>query len=157
MLANYREPLTWAWLGRVGTRTGNRLVRGKTGVTQIWRARDGFVTWSLVDNPPMMRAMVGAMGDSAPLLAGVDWDDVLVADAPQETIAEWEQEVAAFFAVKDRGELFALSTRLGLGLSPIDDVPDVLASDHLGTRDLWDEVDGVRLPGRLWVTKGAAP
>ena len=155
VLANYREPLTWAWLNRIGSRTGNRLVRGKTGVTQVWRARDGFVTWSLVDNPPMMRAMVKVMGDAAGRLAEVDWDNVLVADAPQDVIGGWEEEVAAFFAGKDRAELLALSAQLGLGLSPIDEIEDVLASDHLAARDLWDVADGRRLPGRLWVTKGA--
>lgn len=152
VLANYREPLSWAWMGRVGTRTGNRLVRGKTGVRQIWRARDGFVTWSLVDNPPMMRGMVEVMGEAAHALADVDWDAVLVADAPAETIAKWEEEVGAFFAGKDRAELSALSAQRGLGLSTIDEIPDVLASEHLAARGLWDESGGLKLPGQLWVT-----
>jgi crotonobetainyl-CoA:carnitine CoA-transferase CaiB-like acyl-CoA transferase len=154
VLANYREPLSWAWLGRVGTRTGNLLVRGDTGVRQVWRARDGFVTWALVDNPPMMRAMVKAMGDQARALAEVDWDATLVADAPVEMIARWESEVAAFFAGRDRGELFAMSMEQALGLSPIDEVADVLASEHLAARRLWDEDGDLRLPGRLWVTSG---
>ncbi|MGZ8350504.1 MAG: CoA transferase [Allosphingosinicella sp.] len=155
VLANYREPLTWAWQNRIGSRTGNRLVRGKTGVTQVWQARDGYVTWSLVDNPPMMRAMVKAIGPQAGRLAEVDWDNVLVADAPQDVIGGWEKEVGAFFAGKDRADLLAMSARLGLGLSPIDEVADVLASEHLAARELWDEADGVRLPGRLWVATGA--
>jgi crotonobetainyl-CoA:carnitine CoA-transferase CaiB-like acyl-CoA transferase len=152
VLANYREPLSWAWLGKVGTRTGNLLVRGATGVRQVWRARDGFVTWALVDNPPMMRAMVRVMGGEARALAEVDWDSTLVADAPAEMIALWEAEVAAFFAGRDRADLFDLSTTQALGLSPIDEVDDVLASAHLAARGLWDEADGLRLPGQLWVT-----
>src|SRR3569623_2591124 len=57
VLANYREPLTWEWVGRGGNRTGNLLVRGKSGVRQVWDCADGFVTWALVDNQAMMRAV----------------------------------------------------------------------------------------------------
>lgn len=152
VLANYREPLTWGWTGRVGNRTGNLLVRGKSGVRQIWPCADGHVTWALVDNPPMMRGMVKAMGDAAGPLARVDWDAILVADTPRETLIEWETAVAAFFARHSRAELGAMSTSGGLGLSWIDTPRDVLASDHLAARGLWRAVDGMTLPGKLWVS-----
>ncbi|ODP37764.1 CoA transferase [Sphingomonas turrisvirgatae] len=152
VLANYREPLTWGWTGRIGNRTGNLLIRGKSGVRQIWPCADGFVTWALVDNPPMMRAMVKAMGDAAGPLAGVDWDSILVADTPREQLLEWEHAVEAFFARHTRAELGTLSTRGGLGLSWIDSPADALASDHLRARGLWTEVDGIQLPGKLWVS-----
>lgn len=152
VLANYREPLTWAWVGRVGNRTGNLLVRGKSGVRQVWECADGHVTWALVDNPPMMRGMVKAMGDAAGPLADIDWDSLLVADVPRETLAGWEDIVAAFFLRHTRAELGAMSTAGGLGLSWIDTPADALASDHLATRGLWRDVDGVKLPGRLWVS-----
>ena len=152
VLANYREPLTWGWVGRVGNRTGNLLIRGKSGVRQIWECADGFVTWALVDNPPMMRGMVKAMGDAAGPLAEVDWDAILVADMPRETLAAWEDIVAAFFMRHTRAELGAMSTSGGLGLSWIDTPQDALASEHLAARGLWTDVDGVKLPGKLWVS-----
>lgn len=152
VLANYREPLTWGWVGRVGNRTGNLLVRGKSGVRQIWPCADGFVTWALVDNPPMMRGMVKAMGDAAGPLGDVDWDAILVADMPRETLAAWEEVVAAFFLRHSRAELGAMSTSGGLGLSWIDTPRDALASEHLAARGLWTDVDGVKLPGKLWVS-----
>jgi crotonobetainyl-CoA:carnitine CoA-transferase CaiB-like acyl-CoA transferase len=148
--ANYRDPLTWAWAGRVGSRTGNLLVRGKSGVTQVWRCADGFVTWSLVDNPPMMRAMARIMGKDAGPLQDIDWDSMLVADLPRDTLVEWESYVSAFLATRTRAELGALSAEHGLGLSYIEAPLDVLDSTHLAERDLWRTVDGVRLPGRLW-------
>jgi crotonobetainyl-CoA:carnitine CoA-transferase CaiB-like acyl-CoA transferase len=154
VLANYREPLTWGWTGRVGARTGNLLVRGKSGVRQIWQAADGHVTWALVDNPPMMRAFVAQMGDMAGELAAVDWDAILVADTAQETLQRWERLVAAWLATRPRAELTGLSNRHGMGLSAIDSVTDVLASDHLAARGLWrdDAIDGrrVRVPGPLF-------
>ncbi|MFD1787887.1 CoA transferase [Sphingomonas floccifaciens] len=152
VLANYREPLTYGWTGRVGGRTGNLLIRGKSGVRQIWPCADGWVTWALVDNPPMMRAMVKALGDSAGPLGSVDWDAVLVADVPRETLLEWETIVEAFFLRHTRAELGRLSTETGLGLSWIDTPEDALESAHLRARGLWRDVDGVTLPGPLWVS-----
>lgn len=157
VLANYREPLTWGWTGRIGNRTGNLLIRGKSGVRQIWPCADGFVTWALVDNPPMMRGMVKAMGDAAGPLAGVDWDSILVADTPREQLVEWEDAVEAFFARHTRAQLGDMSTTGGLGLSWIDTPQDALDSAHLNARGLWRDVDGVRLPGRLWVSSLETP
>ena len=107
VLANYREPLTWGWTGRIGKRTGNLLIRGKSGVRQVWPCKDGWVTWALVDNPPMMRAMVALLGDKAGPLAAVEWDKVLVADIPRETLVEWEAIVADYFLTQTRAELGA--------------------------------------------------
>ena len=152
VLANYREPLTWGWTGRIGNRTGNLLVRGKSGVRQVWECADGWVTWALVDNPPMMRGMVKAMGEAAGPLAAIDWDAILVADVPRETLIEWEAVVEGFFLKHTRAELGAMSTSGGLGLSWIDTPEDALASEHLNARGLWRDVDGVKLPGKLWVS-----
>lgn len=161
VLANYREPLTWEWAGRVGHRTGNLLVRGKSGVRQIWDCADGFVTWALVDNQPMMRAVVARLAEDgmAGALAEVDWDAILVADMPRETLIEWETIVEAWLATKTKAELTALSNKHGMGLSAISDVDDMLASQHLAARGLWEEaeVDGrtVRVPGPLFQETGA--
>ncbi len=159
VLANYREPLMWQFAGRIGRRTGNLLVRGKSGVRQIWSCRDGYVTWSLVDNPGMMRAMVTVMHEHgmAGELTQVDWDATLVADTPRETLETWEACVEAFFLKYTRSELSGWSVAHGLGLSPIDEIDDVLASEQLRSRSMWKEVeraDGtiVAVPGRLFVT-----
>jgi crotonobetainyl-CoA:carnitine CoA-transferase CaiB-like acyl-CoA transferase len=156
VLANYREPLTWEWNGKVGTRTGNLLIRGKSGVRQVWRAKDGWVTWALVDNQPMMRATVARMAEDgmAGELADVDWDAILVADMPQDILQRWESVVEAWLATKDRATLTILSNKHGMGLSAISEVEDVLASDHLAARGLWEEttIAGkvVKVPGPLF-------
>jgi crotonobetainyl-CoA:carnitine CoA-transferase CaiB-like acyl-CoA transferase len=156
VLANYREPLTWEWVGKVGTRTGNLLIRGKSGVRQVWAAKDGWVTWALVDNPPMMRATVARMAedDMAGELADVDWDAILVADMPQDVLQCWEKQVEAWLATKHRATLAQLSNKYGMGLSAISEVDDVLASDHLAARQFWDEAHvedrTVKVPGPLF-------
>jgi len=157
VLANYREPLTWEWTGRIGNRTGNLLVRGKSGVRQVWPCKDGFVTWALVDNPSMMRNMVEVMGPAAGELADVDWNGILVADVPRPLLEQWEALIEAFFLRHTRAELGALSVDSALGLSWIDMPEDVLASEHLEARGLWVEVDGLKAPGPLWVSDASTP
>lgn len=158
VLANYREPLMWQFAGRIGRRTGNLLVRGKSGVRQIWSCRDGYVTWSLVDNPGMMRAMVRVMDQCgmAADLTTIDWDATLIADTPRTTLEAWEGHVEAFFLKHTRLELSRWSVAHGLGLSPIDEIDDVLASEQMRARSMWQDVerDGatVSVPGPLFVT-----
>lgn len=157
-LANYREPIMYEWTGRIGKRQGNLLVRGKSGVRQVWPCKDGHVTWSMIDNPPMMRALVSVMAEqgAAGELADIDWDSTLVADTPQPTLDRWQSIVAAFFAAHTKAELGAWSLEKGWGLSVINTPQDVRASDHLAARglfvDIRDEIRGTTasLPGPLF-------
>jgi crotonobetainyl-CoA:carnitine CoA-transferase CaiB-like acyl-CoA transferase len=139
VLAGYRDPIVWEWTGRIGQRTGNRLVRGASGVRQVWRVRDGYVTWSLVDNPGMMRGMAALMAatGAADALAGIDWDKVLVAETPQAQIDVWEQALEHWFAGQSKHELARLSAERGLGLSKIDTPEEALEADQWRARDFW--------------------
>jgi crotonobetainyl-CoA:carnitine CoA-transferase CaiB-like acyl-CoA transferase len=157
-LANYREAVMHEWTGRIGRRRGNMLVRGKTGVRQVWPCRDGYVTWSMIDNPSMMRAVVKVMSEHgvAGELSAIDWDNTLVADTAQETIERWQGVVEAFFASQTKAALGAWSLERGWGLSVIHDPKDVRENDHLRARGLFvpvaDEASGksVSLPGPLF-------
>ncbi|MAQ85870.1 MAG: carnitine dehydratase [Maritimibacter sp.] len=148
-LANYREAVMYEHTGRIGTRQGNMLVRGKSGVRQIWPCADGFVTWSMIDNPGMMRALVRVMQaeGAAGELADIDWDDILVADTDQEIIERWQAVVAAFFAKHDRQTLADWSLEHGWGLSPIIKLSEVPDSPQMRARGVFD-ADGV--PGPLF-------
>jgi crotonobetainyl-CoA:carnitine CoA-transferase CaiB-like acyl-CoA transferase len=160
VLANYREPVVWEWEKRIGRRTGNMLIRGGSGVRQVWPCLDGFVTWSLVDNPGMIRGMIAFMqaeglGDE---LASVDWDNTLLANAPQADIARWEAALEPFFARHTKTELAKMSNDKGLGLSQIDTPDDVRASAQEAARDFWRRIDdqarglAYSLPGPLFLS-----
>jgi len=157
-LANYREAVMYEWTGRIGRRRGNMLVRGKSGVRQVWPCLDGYVTWSMIDNPSMMRAVVKVMEEHgvAGELSAIDWDNTLVADTAQETIDRWQGVVETFFAGQTKAALGAWSLERGWGLSVIHDPKDVRENDHLRARGLFvsvtDEVDGrsTELPGPLF-------
>lgn len=158
VLANYREAIMYEWTGRIGRRTGNQLVRGKSGVRQVWPCADGYVTWSMIDNPSMMRSMVTVMKDRqvAGELADIDWDAILVADTPQETIDRWQSVFGRFFSTLTRAELGTLSLERGWGLSVIKNLDDVRNDVHLRDRNLFvpvqDEASGdeTLLPGPLF-------
>ena len=165
VLAGYRDPLVWEWTGRIGQRTGNKLVRGKSGVRQVWRAKDGYVTWSLVDNLGMVKGMIALMqadGAASPL-AEVDWENTLLADAPQEQIEAWEAVLERWFATKSKDELAAYSAEKGLGLSKIDSPQDALDNPHWAARGFWrrlkDPDRGLDLPypGPLFRSTAVAP
>ena len=142
VLSNYREALMYEWTGRIGRRHGNLLVRGKSGVRQVWPCKDGHVTWSMIDNPSMMRAVVSVLEEkgAAGELSQIDWDNTLVADTPQETIERWQAIIADFFASHTREELGAWSLKTGWGLSVIYSPQDVRGSEHLKARGLFVEV-----------------
>ncbi len=160
VLANYRDPLVFDWEGRIGRRTGNQLVRGRSGVRQVWPAKDGYVTWALVDNPGMMKGMVGYMrakGVGGELLT-IDWEHILVANADQADIERWEALIEPFFLAHTKEELFKMSNDAGLGLSRIDDPDDALASPQWNHRRFWRIVDdqarglALSLPGALFTS-----
>ncbi|GGL61514.1 CoA transferase [Wenxinia marina] len=142
-LANYREAVMYAWTGRVGRRTGNRLVRGSSGVRQVWPCADGYVTWSMIDNPNMMRSLVRVMEaeGAAGELSDIVWEDILVADTDQAVIDRWQEVFGAFFASHDKATLADWSLRHGWGLSAIATLDEVRGSPHLADRGLWVEVD----------------
>jgi crotonobetainyl-CoA:carnitine CoA-transferase CaiB-like acyl-CoA transferase len=165
VLAGYRDPIVWEWTGRLGQRTGDRLVRGKSGVRQIWAARDGYVTWSLVDNPAMVKGIVALMAadGAAGSLAEVDWDNILLADAPQERIDAWEAELAAWFRTRERDDLARLSAERGLGLSRIDTPEEALANPNWRSRGFWRTLEDsgrgltLPLPGPLFRSSEVEP
>lgn len=152
-LAGYRDPIVWEWTGRIGVRTGNQLVRGSSAVKQVFACQDGWVTWGLVDNPGMLKGLTRIMkaeGADAGM-ADVDWDNTLLAEAPQKHIEAWETVLEAWFARHKADHLMALSAELGLGLSRIDSPDDVLAGAQHAARGLWRTTDGVTaLPGPLF-------
>ncbi|PJE31444.1 Crotonobetainyl-CoA:carnitine CoA-transferase CaiB [Pseudooceanicola antarcticus] len=145
-LSNYREAVMYEWTGRIGRRVGNRLVRGSSGVRQVWPCSDGFVTWSMIDNPGMMRALVRVMVEqgAAGELAEVDWGAILVADTDQEVIDRWQGIVAKFFARHDRATLAGWSLEHGWGLSAITKLSEVPESPQMKARGIFP--DGGTLP-----------
>ncbi len=47
-LANYWEPPRWEFEQRLVDRLGDRFSRGKGSTRQVWRCKDGYVTWTMM-------------------------------------------------------------------------------------------------------------
>jgi crotonobetainyl-CoA:carnitine CoA-transferase CaiB-like acyl-CoA transferase len=158
VLANYRTAIMYDWTGKIGMRAGNLLVRGASGVQQVWSCADGFVTWAMVDNPGMMRAVVRVMEeeDAAGELAGIDWENILVADTDQALIDRWQSIFGAFFARHARTQLEDWSLRNGWGLSPIIKLAEVPGSPQMLARGVFvEDAAGRRVPGPLFAVHPA--
>ena len=110
------------------------------------------MTWGLVDNPGMQKGLTKLMAadGSDAGMGDVDWDNTLLAEAPQKQIEAWERVLEAWFLRHGADHLMALSAELGLGLSRIDSPDDVLAAPQHAARGLWRDVGGVALPGPLF-------
>lgn len=160
-LANYRSAIQYEWTGRIAKRSGNLLVRGKSGVRQVWPCVDGHVTWSMIDNPNMMRSLVktlqaqGCAGE----LADIEWEAILVADTDQAVIDRWQGIFGDFFLRHTKAQLGEWSLQGGWGLSVINTLQEVKAHPHLRHRSLFvsvqDEAQQQRLdlPGSLFKTQ----
>ncbi|WP_417668289.1 CoA transferase [Roseibium sp.] len=152
-LSNYREAVMYDWTGRIGMRNGNLLVRGNSAVQQVWPCLDGFVTWAMVDNPGMMRAVVRIMEQEgcAGELSAIDWDGILVADTDQGLIERWQAVFGAFFGAKTRAQLEKWSLENGWGLSPITQLQEVPDSPQMQARDVFEtSATGRPVPSRLF-------
>ena len=63
------------------------------------------------------------------------------------TMQQATDAVAAFTATRSKAELMAGAVERRLLIAPVTTTADVVASEQLAARDMWDVVDGVRCPG----------
>ena len=144
-------PVTKAKGGRVGP--GYRV--GKVFQPEIWRCRDGFVSFALRGGAariPGLVAMVEYMNESgmAPLiLKDRDWKSYNHNLLTQAEVDEMKAAFAAFFATKSKAELYRAALERKLMLAPVNDPPAILASEQLAARSFFVDVDYAHLGGSL--------
>ena len=141
-LANYREPLRWEFQRAVETRRGNVARRGRGGFTSnVWRCRDGWVTWSASDDPKRARSFFDAAHAKGMAL---DWQDhnfaaELPADMDQSRIDALEAAIAPFFELYSRNELEEMAREKGWILIAFLDMAEARSQPQLGARGFWTE------------------
>jgi benzylsuccinate CoA-transferase BbsE subunit len=87
--ANYWEPARWEFLKALPKRMGNQFARVRAAGRQLWRCKDGYVTWLLMGGDSgarLTKAFVEWMDETgqAGIMKGIDWETVHVAQASQE-------------------------------------------------------------------------
>jgi crotonobetainyl-CoA:carnitine CoA-transferase CaiB-like acyl-CoA transferase len=133
--------------GRTGARLG--------GTREIWRAKDGDVSFGLrggAARAPSLEATVAWMAEEgmAPAwLREIDWQKYNHNLLSPEEIARLETTFAAFFATKTRRELFEQALARRIMLAPCNDAREILAQPQLRSRDLFKTLEYPELGARI--------
>ncbi len=133
------------------SRTGARL----GGTREIWRAKDGDVSFGLrggAARAPSLAATVAWMAEEnlAPeWLRELDWTKYNhnLLSAPE--IARLEAAFGAFFATKTRRELFEQALARRIMLAPCNDAREILEQPQLRSRELFTTLDYPEFGARI--------
>jgi crotonobetainyl-CoA:carnitine CoA-transferase CaiB-like acyl-CoA transferase len=124
-------------------RTGARLA----GTREIWRAKDGDVSFGLRGGAariPNLVATVGWMaeeGMAPPWLRELDWKTYNHTKLSPAGLARLEGAFAAFFASKTRRELFEQALERRIMLAPCNDAREVAEQPQLRSRGLFTTLE----------------
>jgi crotonobetainyl-CoA:carnitine CoA-transferase CaiB-like acyl-CoA transferase len=133
----------WSLSRRKPARTGPRMGRTR----EIWRARDGDVSFGLRGGPariPNLIATVEYMAESgmAPeWLRKYDWSSYNHNEVPAEEIARLEAAFGAFFASRTRRELYEEALRRRILLAPCSDAGEILEQPQLRSRGFFTTIE----------------
>ncbi len=141
----------WSISQRAPARSGPRLGRTR----EIWRARDGDVSFGLRGGPariPNLVATVEYMAESgmAPQwLLEYDWSTYNHNELAEGEIARLEAAFGAFFAGKTRRELYEEALRRRIMLAPCNDAREILEQPQLRSRGLFTTIEYPELGAAL--------
>ena len=146
---NYWEPARWEFLKEIVKRAGNRFPRAVAKGLQLWKCRDGYVTWLLtggVTGAKQMRALLGWMDEKgeAGILKDVDWEGVHLSTVSQEQLSAWEEVIRRFFEHFTMDELMAEAVRRAIPMARLNTVDRIAGDEQLKFREFWQTLS---LPG----------
>ena len=125
------------------------------GTREIWRAKDGDVSFGLrggAARAPSLAATVAWMAEDgmAPeWLLAIDWTKYNHNLLAPEEIARLEAAFGAFFATKTRRELFEQALARRIMLAPCNDAREILEQAQLRSRDLFTTLEYPELGARI--------
>ncbi|WP_419908582.1 CoA transferase [Candidatus Poriferisodalis sp.] len=141
-----------------GVRFGNLMLR------TIYPCKDGYMIVTVAFGPmigPMVQRFLAWMhseGFCDDDMLNKDWVNfALLLQSGEESIGVIEQlmeNIAAFCLTKTKAEMIERGLQDSLLVCPVNTLGDVLDSPQLAARDFWDEVDGLRHPGRFVLAEG---
>jgi crotonobetainyl-CoA:carnitine CoA-transferase CaiB-like acyl-CoA transferase len=155
MMPNMSTPAQYALTRNKGGRVGPGYRVGNVFQPEIWRCRDGFVTFALRGGAARIAGLVAMVqymdesGMAPPSLKQRDWKSYNHNLLAQAEVDEMQAAFAAFFAAKTKAELYRAALERKLMLAPVNDAPAILASEQLESRQFFDDLDYPHLGGRL--------
>ena len=133
----------WSLTRRTHARTGPRMGRTR----EIWKARDGWVSFGLRGGPARAANLAAtveymAESDMAPeWLRKTDWRSYNHNELSDAEIARLEEAFAAFFASRTRRELYEEALRRRIMLAPCNDAREILEQPQLRSRELFTTLE----------------
>ncbi len=133
----------YALTGKLGRRSG--AILGNT--REIWKAKDGYVTFGLrggAARVPNLIATVEYMAESdmAPeWLRKLDWAHYNVNNLTFDEIERLETVFGDFFASKTRRELYEQALNRRIMLAPCNDAKEILEQSQLRSRELFTTLE----------------
>ena len=139
---NYWEPSRWEFLKTLPKRMGNQFARVRAAGRQLWRCKDGYVTWLLMGGDSgarLTKAFVDWMDETgqAGIMKGIDWETVHVSQASQEELRGWEEIMGKFLQEKTLDEIEAQAFRRGIPMARVNEADGVARDGQLAFRGYW--------------------
>ncbi len=142
---NYWEPARWEFLHELVKRSGNRFPRAAAKGQQLWRCKDGYVTWLLtggVTGAKQMNALVAWMSEfnQAGILKDVDWGALHLSTISPEELESWETVIEKFFMNFTMDELERAAITRGIPMARLNRIDHVVQDEQLAARNFWEEL-----------------
>jgi crotonobetainyl-CoA:carnitine CoA-transferase CaiB-like acyl-CoA transferase len=155
LMPNMSTPAQFPITGFKGGRNGPGYRVGRMFQPEIWRCRDGFVSFALRGGAARIPGLVAIVrymdehGMAPPCLKDRDWKSYNHNLLTQEEVNAMQAAFSAFFATKTKGELYRAALERKLMLAPINDAAAILASEQLAAREFFADIDYPHLGGML--------
>lgn len=140
----------WAMDHRDRNRTGASYPVGKTLQREVWRCKDGFVSYALRGGPariPGLQATERWLAEekiAAPAWEGRDWKAYNHNDLTQDQVDALSGPLQELFLRKPMRELFDESVRRGVMLAPVNDSREIANSAQLRSREFFVLVEDAK-------------
>ncbi|MCA9509320.1 MAG: CoA transferase, partial [Myxococcales bacterium] len=145
LVANMGAPAAFLATGARGARIGARIGRTR----EMWRCRDGWVTFGLRGGParvPTLRAITELLvehGIAAPAWTERDWSAFNPNETSDDEMRALERPLEALFARHSIGEIFAIACERNLMIAPANTAREIRASAQLAAREAFARLDGL--------------
>jgi benzylsuccinate CoA-transferase BbsE subunit len=142
---NYWEPARWEFLQVLVKRAGNRFPRAAAKGLQLWRCKDGYVTWLLtggVTGAKQMNALVAWMSELslADILKDIDWGALHLSNVSQQELNSWEAIIEKFFLNFTMDELENKAITRGIPMARVNRIDNVIHDEQLIARGFWEQL-----------------
>jgi len=142
---NYWEPSRWEFLKVLPKRMGNQFARIRAAGRQLWRCKDGYVTWLLMGGDSgarLTKAFVNWMDETgqAGMMKEIDWETVHVSQSSREELGAWEEIMGNFLREKTLDEIETQAFRRGIPMARVNEADGVARDAQLAFRDYWKDL-----------------